>query len=35
MKNFVWKSKGQTLLWIEKKLIHSNVPKLIIFTYKE
>ena len=35
MKNFIWKSKGQTLLWLEKKLFHSSVPRLIVFTYKE
>ena len=35
MKNFSWKSKGQTLLWLENKLLHSSVPKLIVFTFKE
>ena len=35
MKNFAWKSKGQTLLWLENKLLHSSVPQLIVFTYKE
>ena len=35
MKNFIWKTKGQTLLWLEKKLFHSNVPSLIVFTFKE
>ena len=35
MKNFVWKSKGQTLLWLENKIAHSNVPRLIVFTYME
>jgi len=35
MKNFVWKSKGQTLLWLEKKLLHSDVPRLITFTYEQ
>ena len=35
MKNFSWKSKGQTLLWLENKLSHSSVPRLIVFTYKE
>ena len=33
--NFSWKSKGQTLLWLENKLSNSTIPKLIVFTYKE
>ena len=35
MNEFIWKSKGQTLLWLENKLSHSSVPKLIVFSYKE
>ena len=33
--NFSWKSKGQTLLWLQNKLSNSTIPKLIVFTYKE
>ena len=33
--NFLWKSKGQTLLWLQNKLSNSTIPKLIVFTYKE
>jgi len=25
MKNFSWKSKGQTLLWLENKLLNKNI----------
>ena len=35
MYKFSWKSKGQTLLWLEDKLQYSSVPKLIVFTYGE
>ena len=35
MYKFSWKSKGQTLLWLEYKLQYSSVPKLIVFTYGE
>ena len=35
MKNFSWKSKGQTLLWLENKLSYSSVPRLMVFTFKE
>ncbi len=32
-KNFLWKSKGHTLLWLREKLLNSVVPKLITFKY--
>ena len=35
MNKYSWQSKGQTLLWLEKKLLKSSVPRLIVFTFEE
>ncbi|OUU25481.1 MAG: hypothetical protein CBB97_09505 [Candidatus Endolissoclinum sp. TMED37] len=35
MKNFKWKTKGQTLLWLQKKVTKSQVPSLMIFTHEK
>ena len=35
MNKYSWRSKGQTLLWLEKKVLKSTVPRLIVFTFEE
>ena len=35
MKKFIWRTKGQTLLWMKKRLKNSEIPYLIVFTYDE
>ena len=35
MKNFIWKTKGQTLLWLATLVNESNIPKLIVFKLEE
>jgi len=32
MKNFSWKSKGQTLLWLEKKLLYYSISRNLVFS---
>ena len=31
MKKFIWKTKGQTLLWLSDKVKKSKVPFLLTF----
>ena len=35
MKHYKWKTKGQTLLWLQKQVTKSQVPSLMIFTHEK